>query len=79
MKTELKYPDKSGRFGIYGGRFVSETLMPAIFELEETYLNIKDDPGFKEKLDFYLREYVGRPTPLYFAQRMTQELGGWKR
>ena len=78
MKTELKYPDKSGRFGIYGGRFVSETLMPAIFELEEAYLNIKDDPGFKEKLDYYLREYVGRPTPLYFAQRMTQELGGAK-
>ncbi len=78
MKTKLKLPDQLGHFGIYGGRYVSETLMPALLELESAYLEIKDDPKFKEEVNYYLREYAGRPTPLYFAERMTNELGGAK-
>jgi tryptophan synthase beta chain len=73
---KLKYPDSLGHFGIYGGRYVSETLMPALIELERAYQEAKEDPIFKEELGYYLKEYVGRPTPLYFAQRMTRELGG---
>jgi tryptophan synthase beta chain len=65
-----------GHFGIYGGRYVSETLMPALLELERAYFEIKDDPKFREELNYYLKEYVGRPTPLYFAERMSKELGG---
>lgn len=78
MKPKLKLPDESGHFGVYGGRYVSETLMPSLINLERAYLEIKDDPKFKEELNYYLREYVGRPTPLYFAERMTRELGGAK-
>lgn len=78
MKPKPKLPDEGGHFGIYGGRYVSETLMPALINLERAYLEIKDDPKFKEELNYYLREYVGRPTPLYFAERMTRELGGAK-
>ena len=78
MKPKLKLPDEMGHFGIYGGRYVSETLMPALLELERAYLEIKDDPKFKEEVNYYLREYAGRPTPLYFAERMTNELGGAK-
>ncbi|MGH7799502.1 MAG: tryptophan synthase subunit beta [Thermodesulfobacteriota bacterium] len=78
MKPKLKLPDDLGHFGIYGGRYVSETLMPALLELERAYLEIKDDPKFKEEVNYYLREYAGRPTPLYFAERMTNELGGAK-
>src|ERR671922_2087925 len=78
MKPKLKLPDERGRFGAYGGRYVSETLMPALINLERAYLEIKDDPKFKEELNYYLGEYVGRPTPLYFAERMTRELGGAK-
>jgi tryptophan synthase beta chain len=71
-------PDEFGHFGIFGGRYVSETLMPAILQLEKAYLEIKDDPKFKKELDYYLTEYVGRPTPLYFAESMTKDLGGAK-
>lgn len=78
MKPKLKLPDQLGHFGIYGGRYVSETLMPALLDLERAYLEIKDDPKFKEEVNYYLREYAGRPTPLYFAERMTNELGGAK-
>ena len=78
MKPKQKLPDELGHFGIYGGRYVSETLMPALLELERAYLEIKDDPKFKEEVNYYLREYAGRPTPLYFAERMTNELGGAK-
>ncbi len=78
MKTKLKLPDERGRFGAYGGRYVSETLMPALLELERAYLEIKDDRKFQEELNHYLKEYVGRPTPLYFAERMTKECGGAK-
>ncbi len=76
MAVRPVMPDESGHFGIFGGRYVSETLMPAILQLEKAYLEIKDDPEFKKELDFYLKEYVGRPTPLYFAERMTKDLGG---
>jgi tryptophan synthase beta chain len=69
-------PDKSGHFGKYGGRFVPETLVPPLEELTEAYLSIKDDPGFKEELEYYLEHYAGRPTPLFFAERLTEELGG---
>lgn len=76
METRLRLPDGMGHFGIYGGRYVSETLMPALLELERAYFEIKDDPKFREELNYYLKEYVGRPTPLYFAERMSKELGG---
>lgn len=78
MATKLRFPDEMGHFGIYGGRYVSETLMPALLELERAYFEVKDDPKFKEELNYYLKEYVGRPTPLYFAERMSTELGGAK-
>jgi len=67
-----------GHYGIYGGRYVSETLMPAILQLNEAYEEIKNDSKFTEELNYYLSQYVGRPTPLYFAERMTEELGGAK-
>lgn len=78
METKTTTPDKMGHFGEFGGRYVSETLMPAILQLEKAYEEIKDDPKFHEELNYYLSEYVGRPTPLYFAQRMTEKLGGAK-
>ena len=71
-------PDEAGRFGIYGGRFVSETLMPLILELEEQYERAKTDDSFWAEMDDLWKNYVGRPSPLYFAQRMTEELGGAK-
>ncbi|PTL35429.1 tryptophan synthase subunit beta [Candidatus Methylomirabilis limnetica] len=69
-------PDASGHFGRYGGKFVPETLMAALTELEKVYLEAKADPGFQSELQGYLRHYVGRPTPLYFARRLTEYLGG---
>ena len=71
-------PDKSGHYGKYGGRFISETLMPAVLELEGAYLKFKNDPAFKRELAHYLKDYVGRPTPLYFAERLTRKVGGAK-
>jgi tryptophan synthase beta chain len=65
-----------GRFGPYGGRFVPETLMHALRQLTECYAAAKEDPEFHKQLDYYLRDYVGRPTPLYFAERLTKEAGG---
>jgi len=65
-------PDESGHFGIYGGRFVAETLMPLILELEKAYAQAKSDPAFKREMDGYLTHYVGRPSPLYFAERLTE-------
>jgi len=73
----LKYP-KDGRFGEFGGKYIPETLVPAIEELEEYYLKFKNDKNFKKELDYYLREYAGRPTPLYFAKNLTQKIGGAK-
>src|SRR5207302_2641777 len=69
-------PDERGHFGLYGGRFVAETLMPLILELETAYAAAKNDPGFRRQMDGYLTDYVGRPTPLYFAERMTEHLRG---
>jgi tryptophan synthase beta chain len=69
-------PDKQGRFGPYGGRYVPETLMFALHQLTEQYESARDDPEFKRQFHDYLRHYVGRPTPLYFAARLTQEAGG---
>ncbi len=71
-------PDGRGRFGEFGGRFVAETLMPLILELEAAYEAAKADPSFQTELDYYLKDYVGRPSPLWFAERLTKELGGAK-
>src|SRR5437016_4876789 len=71
-------PDERGHFGIYGGRFVAETLMPLILDLERAYTEAKIDPAFKAELDGYLKNYVGRPSPLYFAERLTAHFGGAK-
>jgi tryptophan synthase beta chain len=71
-------PDEHGHFGIYGGRFVAETLMPLILELEKAYAVAKDDPAFKAEMGGYLTHYVGRPSPLYFAERLTEHCGGAK-
>ncbi len=73
----MKYP-KDGRFGEFGGKYIPETLVPAIEELEEYYLKFKNDKNFKKELDYYLHEYAGRPTPLYFAKNLTQKIGGAK-
>jgi tryptophan synthase beta chain len=72
------YPDANGRFGQFGGRFVAETLMPNILALNEAYEASKQDPSFQENLDIFLRDYVGRPSPLYFAERLTEHFGGAK-
>jgi tryptophan synthase beta chain len=74
----MKLPDQKGRFGPYGGRYVPETLMPALTELEKAYLSAQRDSKFKKKLSVYLKQYAGRPTPLYFAERLTKKLGGAK-
>ncbi|MGF1502405.1 MAG: tryptophan synthase subunit beta [Paracoccaceae bacterium] len=71
-------PDENGRFGIFGGRFVAETLMPLILELEAEYAKAKDDPGFWAEMEDLWTHYVGRPSPLYYAPRLTEELGGAK-
>lgn len=70
------YPDEKGHFGIFGGRFVSETLIDGLEELTEAYERLKDDPNFQAEFDYDLAHYVGRPSPLYFAERWTKELGG---
>ncbi|MDX0496371.1 tryptophan synthase subunit beta [Sinorhizobium medicae] len=71
-------PDEEGRFGIFGGRFVAETLMPLIFDLQDEWARAKNDPAFKAELENLGRHYIGRPSPLYFAERLTAELGGAK-
>jgi tryptophan synthase beta chain len=71
-------PDERGHFGIFGGRFVAETLMPLILDLERQYEAAKQDPAFQAELDNLLTHYVGRPSPLYFAERLTAHLGGAK-
>src|SRR5260370_950443 len=71
-------PDAGGHFGRYGGRFVPETLMQPLQQLEEEYFRAQQDPEFQRELNYYLREFCGRPTPLYFAERLTRELGGPK-
>ncbi|MBA2485732.1 MAG: tryptophan synthase subunit beta [Nitrospira sp.] len=74
----MAIPDRHGRFGTYGGRYVPETLMPALLELEQAYTRTRRDRHFQAELKYYLKEYVGRPTPLYFAERLTKRLGGAK-
>jgi tryptophan synthase beta chain len=71
-----RVPDEAGHFGIYGGRYVSETLMPALIDLEKSYRIVSRDQLFRRELQVYLREYAGRPTPLSFARRLTDRLGG---
>ena len=75
MKT---VPDKRGHFGVFGGRYAAETLMPALLELEQAYGRTQKDSSFKKDFDLYQRQYAGRPTSLYFAERMTSQLGGAK-
>ena len=79
-KTNRKYsyPDTRGHFGDFGGRYVSETLMPALIELQKAYEEASADKTFHEEIDYYLKQYVGRPTPLYYARAMTESLGGAK-
>lgn len=74
----MEFPDCKGHFGTFGGQFVPETLMPALEELTLAYEEAHSDPSFQEELNYYLKDYVGRPTPLYFAERLTRYLGGAK-
>ena len=79
MKNKtITTPDKKGHFGIYGGRFVPETLMPALIELEKAYGKCRKDKGFNDELKDLQENYIGRPTPLYFAKQLTERLGGAK-
>jgi len=78
MQNPFDYPDELGHFGEFGGRYVPETLIPALDELTAEYEKAKKDPAFAEELAYYLSEYVGRPTPLYFAEKATRVLGGAK-
>jgi len=81
MQTPNTYragPDPDGHFGLYGGRYVAETLMPLILAVEQAYNAAKADPAFKAELDYYLKYYVGRPSPLFFAERLTRHFGGAK-
>ena len=71
-------PDEFGRFGMFGGRFVAETLMPLILEVEKAYSAAKADPKFAEEMEYYRKHYIGRPSPLYFAPRLTEHFGGAK-
>ena len=72
----MRFPDKQGHFGQFGGRYVSETLMPALFELEKAYNHYKNDREFRAEFTYYMRQYVGRPNPLYYAEKLTKKLGG---
>ncbi len=74
----MRIPNKNGHFGTYGGRYVSETLMPALLELEDAFNSYKNEPSFKKELNYYLKQYVGRENPLYYAERFTRHLGGAK-
>jgi len=78
MKKTKQNPDRHGHFGKYGGRFVPETLMPALIELERAYNSLKRNPDFKKELSFLQQQYIGRPTPLYFASNLTDYIGGAK-
>ncbi|MFN3671301.1 MAG: pyridoxal-phosphate dependent enzyme, partial [Bosea sp. (in: a-proteobacteria)] len=71
-------PDENGHFGLFGGRFVAETLMPLVLSLEQAYEEAKGDESFQKDMASYLKHYVGRPSPLYYAERMTEHLGGAK-
>ncbi|MCF8720496.1 tryptophan synthase subunit beta [Nitrospina gracilis] len=77
-KDYTSVPDEKGHFGQFGGKYVIETLMPALTELEKIYNETKQDPEFQRELKYYLEQYVGRPSPLYFAENLTRQLGGAK-
>ena len=74
----MTLPDKHGHFGAYGGRYVPETLMPALTELEQAYRHYRNDREFRQEFEHYLQQYVGRPNPLYYAEKLTRKLGGAK-
>ena len=76
LNTYREGPDEDGHFGIYGGRYVAETLMPLILDVETAYNQAQNDPAFHAELNGYLKSYVGRPSALYFAQRMSEHFGG---
>lgn len=76
MTQSYSFPDSNGRFGAFGGRYVPETLMSALGQLEEDYRRLKKDADFQNELAYFLQQYAGRPTPLYFAERLTEEIGG---
>ena len=76
MNKPLSLPDANGLFGSFGGRFVAETLMPLILELQDEYTAAKNDPEFQRQLAYFQGDYVGRPSPLYFAERLTEHFGG---
>ncbi len=76
LNTYRAGADEDGHFGIFGGRYVAETLMPLVLDVEKAYSRYKDDPEFQDELNYYLKHYVGRPSPLYFAERLTRHLGG---
>jgi tryptophan synthase beta chain len=78
ISLAMKVPNERGYFGSFGGRFVPETLMYALEELEEEYQRVKEDPSFWQEFEYYLREFAGRPTPLYFAKNLTEYAGGAK-
>lgn len=78
MTLNKQVPDEHGRFGPFGGRYVPETLMNALIELEESYRKFQDDPEFQAEIDYLLKQYSGRETPLYYAERLTEHLGGAK-
>jgi tryptophan synthase beta chain len=78
LNTYRGGPDERGHFGLYGGRFVAETLIPLVLDLEQAYADAKADPSFQVELDGLLEHYAGRPSPLYFAERLTEQLGGAK-
>ena len=74
----MKPEESDGRFGEFGGRYVPEALVPPLKELEEAYERVKKDEGFWKEFDYYLKNYAGRPTPLYFAKNLTEKIGGSK-
>jgi len=78
LNTYRSGPDETGHFGLFGGRFVAETLMPLILAVEQAYEQAKADPSFQAAINHYAKHYVGRPSPLYFAERLTQRFGGAK-
>jgi tryptophan synthase beta chain len=78
INTYRAGPDEQGHFGIFGGRFVAETLMPLILEVEKAWDAAQADPSFAEELEYYFKHYIGRPSPLYFAKRLTEHFGGAK-
>ncbi|MCH7623580.1 MAG: tryptophan synthase subunit beta [Nitrospinae bacterium] len=75
---QIQLPDERVHYGVFGGKYVIETLMPALKELEQVFASAKSDPSFQKELKYYLRQYVGRPTPLYYAENLTRQLGGAK-